>query len=124
MADPTTDPKQKLTADQVRGAGLDDWRHLLTGIRARFRNEQAYLSDAMHRQGRLAYWPGPWCASWKYHCVPFWPTNLWRAPFVPAGARILIFHGVINPPDALAGRSAHAWRRALPAPWIADHWTA
>lgn len=35
MAD---DPKQKLTADQVReAAGLDDWRHLLTGIRARFR---------------------------------------------------------------------------------------
>jgi 4a-hydroxytetrahydrobiopterin dehydratase len=35
MAD---DPKQKLTADEVRVApGLDDWRHLLTGIRARFR---------------------------------------------------------------------------------------
>lgn len=34
MAD---DPKQKLTAEQVREAGLDDWRHLLTGIRARFR---------------------------------------------------------------------------------------
>jgi 4a-hydroxytetrahydrobiopterin dehydratase len=35
MAD---DPKQKLTADEVREApGLDDWRHLLTGIRARFR---------------------------------------------------------------------------------------
>ena len=35
MAD---DPKQKLTADEVREApGLEDWRHLLTGIRARFR---------------------------------------------------------------------------------------
>lgn len=34
MAD---DPKQKLTSAQVRDAGLDDWRHLLTGIRARFR---------------------------------------------------------------------------------------
>ena len=35
MAD---DPKQKLTADEVRDApGLEDWRHLLTGIRARFR---------------------------------------------------------------------------------------
>jgi 4a-hydroxytetrahydrobiopterin dehydratase len=34
----TTDPKQKLTADEVRQApGLDDWRHLLSGIRARFR---------------------------------------------------------------------------------------
>lgn len=35
MAD---DPKQKLTAGEVREApGLDDWRHLLVGIRARFR---------------------------------------------------------------------------------------
>jgi 4a-hydroxytetrahydrobiopterin dehydratase len=35
MAD---DPQQKLTADEVREApGLEDWRHLLTGIRARFR---------------------------------------------------------------------------------------
>jgi 4a-hydroxytetrahydrobiopterin dehydratase len=32
-----SDPKQKLTAEQIREAGLDDWRHLLTGIRARFR---------------------------------------------------------------------------------------
>lgn len=38
MADHANDdPKQKLTSDQVRDAGLDDWRHLLTGIRARFR---------------------------------------------------------------------------------------
>jgi len=103
---------------------LETFRRDHARFRARFRNEQAYLSDAMHRQGRLAYWPAQWCASWKYHCVPFWPTNHWRAPFVPAGARILIFHGVINPPDALEGRSTHAWRRALPAPWIADHWTA
>jgi len=35
MAD---DPNRKLTADEVREApGLEDWRHLLTGIRARFR---------------------------------------------------------------------------------------
>ena len=33
-----SDPKHKLTATEVREApGLDDWRHLLTGIRARFR---------------------------------------------------------------------------------------
>lgn len=33
-----SDPKQKLTATEVREApGLEDWRHLLMGIRARFR---------------------------------------------------------------------------------------
>jgi hypothetical protein len=86
------------------------------------RNEQAYLSDFLHKQGKLAYWPAEWCASWKYHCLPRFPSNYWREPFIPKGARILIFHGVINPPDALAGRSTHPWRRALPALWLADHW--
>ena len=32
-----SDPQHKLTSEQVRDSGLDDWRHLLTGIRARFR---------------------------------------------------------------------------------------
>ncbi len=31
------DPLQKLTANEVRESGLDDWRLLLNGIRARFR---------------------------------------------------------------------------------------
>jgi hypothetical protein len=106
-------------ADVLEGFRRDHER-----IRATFRNEQAWLSDVIHRAGKLKYWPADWCRSFKYHCIPFWPTNHWRAPVVPRGARILIFHGVINPPDALEGRSTHAWRRALPAPWIADHWTA
>jgi hypothetical protein len=90
--------------------------------RASFRNEQAYLSDVLHKQGKLAYWPAAWCASWKYHCIPRFPTNFWREPAIPAGARILIFHGVMNPPDALAGKRNGNWRYARPAPWVAAHW--
>ncbi len=90
--------------------------------RASFRNEQAYLSDVLHKQGKLAYWPATWCASWKYHCIPRFPTNFWREPAIPAGARILIFHGVMNPPDALAGKRNGNWRYAKPAPWVAAHW--
>jgi hypothetical protein len=101
---------------------LATFRRDFDRIRTTFRNEQAYLSDALHKQGQLAYWPDAWCASWKYHCMPRFPANFWRAPAIPKGARILIFHGVINPPDALEGRSTHAWRRALPAPWLRDHW--
>lgn len=95
-----------------------------TGVRAHFRNEQAYLSDVMHQQGQLRYWPDAWCRSFKYHCIPPWPTNAWREPSIPAGARILIFHGEVNPPDALAGQRNRAWRVMRPAPWIADHWRA
>lgn len=109
------------------GAHADVLAHFRTHVdevRASFRNEQAYLSDRLHRQGTLQYWPAAWCASWKYHCIPRFPANLWRTPAIPPGARILVFHGVMNPPDALAGRSNGNWRVAKPAPWIAEHWRA
>jgi hypothetical protein len=101
---------------------LEQFRREHESIRARLRNEQAWLSEFMHKQGVLGYWPREWCASWKYHCVPQFPLNFVRAPAVPHGARILIFHGVVNPPDAIDGRSMGNWRRALAAPWIAQHW--
>ena len=101
---------------------LERFRVEHESIRARLRNEQAWLSEVLHEQGKLSYWPRDWCASWKYHCVPPWPLNYWREPSIPAGARILVFHGVINPPDALAGRSEHRWRTMRPSPWLAEHW--
>jgi hypothetical protein len=101
---------------------LAHFRGHVDEVRAAFRHEQAYLSDWLQRQGKLAYWPAAWCASWKYHCIPRFPTNYWRDPQIPAGARILIFHGVMNPPDALAGRRNGNWRFARPAPWIGAHW--
>ncbi|MEO7242347.1 MAG: glycosyltransferase [Variovorax sp.] len=91
-------------------------------VRSGFRNEQAYLSDFMHRQGKLAYWPSAWCPSFKYHGISRWPSNYWLPPFVPAGARIVIFHGECNPPDALAGRRNRRFRYIRPAAWIAEHW--
>jgi hypothetical protein len=91
-------------------------------VREKFRNEQAFLSEHLHQQGKLTYWPDDWCASFKYHSIPRFPLNYLRAPSIPAGARIVIFHGVMNPPDALIGRSNGNWRHARPAAWIADHW--
>jgi hypothetical protein len=106
----------------THGDVLDKFRAEQETIREEFRNEQAYLSAEVHRQGLLQYWPAEWCQSYKYHCIPRWPSNYWREPHIPKGARILIFHGVMNPPDALAGRSNGNWRHAKPARWIADHW--
>lgn len=91
-------------------------------IRKEFRNEQAYLSDELHKQGRLRYWDDSWCQSYKYHCIPTFPLNFFKAPIIPKDARILIFHGVVNPPDALEGRRNSNWRFVKKAPWIADHW--
>lgn len=91
-------------------------------LRRQFRNEQEYLSDEMHKQGKLQYWQKGWCVSYKYHCLPLWPTSFWRDPFIPQGSKILIFHGTMNPPDALAGRSNGNWRHTRPASWITEHW--
>lgn len=101
---------------------LEDFRRTHEQVRTKFRNEQAYLSDVMHRQGKLSYWPASWCRSYKYHCIPRWPANRWRAPAIPQGAKILIFHGEINPPDALTGGRNRHGLSVKPAPWIADHW--
>lgn len=101
---------------------LENFRLHIDAIQARYRNEQAYLSDCLHRQGKLDYWPDGWCPSFKYHGIPTFPTNLWREPFVPDGARIVIFHGECNPPDALAGRRNRLFRYIRPARWIAQFW--
>ena len=101
---------------------LAKFRREAADIRARFRNEQAYLSDELHRQGKLQYWPSDWCASFKYHCIPAWPTSWWRTPVLPRDARIVVFHGEVNPPDAIAGRRNRRFRHIEPAPWVAEHW--
>ena len=94
------------------------------GVRKRYRNEQEYLSHAMHEQGKLAYWPRGWCRSFKYHCLPRWPLNHWRVPSIPSGTRIVIFHGEINPPDAIQGGRTARGRFLLPSPWVTEHWSA
>jgi hypothetical protein len=101
---------------------LAKFRAESAAMRARFRNEQAYLSAVLHEQGKLRYWPAEWCASFKYHSIPRFPLNYLRAPAIPPGARVVVFHGVVNPPDALAGRSNGHWRRPRATPWIASHW--
>ena len=101
---------------------LAKFRAESTAMRAAYRNEQAYLSAVLYDQGKLKYWPQAWCASYKYHAIPRFPLNYLRAPSIPKGCRIVVFHGVMNPPDALVGRSNGNWRHAKASPWIADHW--
>ncbi len=91
-------------------------------IRLDFRNEQAFLSDYLHRQDKLRYWPRRWCPSFKYHSIPNWPFNYWREPAIPQDARVVIFHGEVNPPDAIAGQRNRRLRFIKPAPWVAEYW--
>jgi hypothetical protein len=101
---------------------LAKFRAESAAMRQVYRNEQAYLSGVLHEQGKLQYWPKAWCASFKYHAIATFPLNYFVAPSIPKGARIIVFHGVMNPPDALVGRSNGNWRHAKASPWISDHW--
>ena len=107
------------------GAHVDLLDHFIAHqaeIRAKHRNEQEYLSHYLHKQGRLSYWPKAWCASFKYQCLPAWPMSFWQEARIPPGCRIVVFHGEVNPPDAIAGQRNRAGRGMVPVSWVAEHW--
>lgn len=91
-------------------------------IRSEVRNEQEYISRELHAAGVLSYWPKEWCVSFKYGCMAPFPLNWIQPPRIPQGARIVVFHGHPNPPDAIAGRSIKLTRHVLPTPWVAEYW--
>ena len=103
---------------------LAHFRSHIHDVQRNHRNEQHFLSHFLHRQGKLGYWPAGWCPSFKYQCIPAWPSNYWKAPFVPPDARIVIFHGEVNPPDALIGKRNKRFAHIEPAPWVAEAWKA
>jgi len=101
---------------------LEHFRANAAEMRSTFPDAQAYLSDFLYRQGKLAYWPAAWCPSFKHHSIPTWPSNYWRAPFVPPDARIVVFHDGCTPSGAIAGQRNRVLRFVRSAGWVAHHW--
>lgn len=92
-------------------------------VRERHRNEQAYLSHAVHDKGILEYWPETWCRSFKRHCLRPFPVNYFIQPKKPEDARIIIFHGNPNPDVAMKGWVGKCGLRAVKAcKWISEEW--
>jgi len=91
-------------------------------IRREVRNEQEYISRELYAAGKLSYWPAEWCVSFKYGCMARFPMNWWIAPKIPHGARVVVFHGQPNPPDAIAGITSKLTRHVHKTPWVAEHW--
>ena len=101
---------------------LEYFRRNLDAVRTRHRNEQEFLVAHLSAQGKVGYWPETWCRSFKRHCVHWFPLSLFRDPSIPDDARVIVFHGMPNPPDALVGRSGKWYRWVRPTRWIAEHW--
>ncbi|SNR56543.1 hypothetical protein SAMN06265371_105206 [Lutibacter agarilyticus] len=86
------------------------------------RNEQEFLTHEINNKGKLQYWPKEWCPSYKYDCNSRFPISIWKKPTIPEGAKIIIFHGEINPHKAVEGGWGKWYRYVHPAPWVAKYW--
>ena len=101
---------------------LSVFENSFESIKKTFRNEQEYLSDYMKNNHSLNYWPIEWCQSFKKNCVQKGFKQFFYPPLLPQKAKIIIFHGKPNPPEALKGKSGKWYRKVLPTDWVADHW--
>ncbi|WP_323841510.1 MULTISPECIES: glycosyltransferase [unclassified Moraxella] len=91
-------------------------------VRSEFRHEQAFLSNYLREHHHLEYWDASWCVSYKYHCLQKIPFSYFKPPIKPKDAKIIVFHGEINPPDAITGGGGKWYRHVLPSDWIKDAW--
>lgn len=116
------------------------------GVAERYVFEQRFVTR--RAPGGVKFWPRGWVRTFKWHCVRAFPVNLVAPPKLPAGTKIVIFPGGLNPPDAIAGRwnarhrhmsrwdhlkaglrgeregslLRHMRHYILPAKWVEDAW--
>ena len=102
---------------------LEYFKENFEQVRSEVRHEQAYLSREMNRLGKMAFWPKPWVPSFKYHCAPSWIRSWFEAPSIPKDSKIILFHGLPNPPEAIKGISGKWYRHIQPSPWIEKYWS-
>jgi hypothetical protein len=129
LARPDLGPGEEALVQDVLSSGrlslgpmLERFERDFPTIREEVRNEQEYLSHFFHARGLLTHWPAEWCPSFKHDCVHWGPASYLRTPRLPAGARVVVFHGTPNPGQAIEGRGRKWYRDIRPTPWIADHW--
>lgn len=96
----------------------------------RYPNEQSYLS-LVPKNVKVSFWPDAWVKSFKLHCLPFALLRAFRAPHIPRGAHIVVFHGKPKMDEAARGRNLWDsrddckvsvpwfWRQA---PWVDELW--
>lgn len=108
-----------------QGHLLDRFTRDPDAARAGWRNDQAFITA--HATGR-AYWPYDWCASFKRHCVWYWPMNIVMTKAArPDWARIVVFHGKPDPVDLVGEDPDARWgaRRKFgfgPVEWVQSYW--
>lgn len=101
-----------------------DFTSRVEEVRAAYWSDRFYLPKVAKNPRYLPY---DWCLSFKNHCMPTWPLNhLGIEPRIPAGAKIIAFHGKPRPMDVM-GPPGVRWgskRRTgdKPVAWARDYW--
>ena len=113
------------------------------GMADTYRFEQHFVTK--NAPNGVKFWPRAWVAHYRVQCIPPFPFNYIFDPKPPKQARVVIFAGSLNPPDAIKGqynksvpylpplphiqralRSKRPWKGirqyVRPAPWIAEIW--
>lgn len=72
------------------------------GVADTYRFEQHFVTK--NAPNGVKFWPKGWVRHFRIECVPNFPFNYFRQTRPPKGARVVIFAGAMNPPDAIAGR--------------------
>lgn len=88
---------------------------------ANFQPPQTYLTHCI--RPKMVYWPEDWVRSFKRHCRPMFPLNLFMQPHFPKDAKMIAFHGKPDPDEAVVGfDDGKIHHKTLPAKWINEHW--
>lgn len=104
---------------------FDDFNADPEAVLSRYRIEQQYIS-AVSKD--TVFFPREWCLSFKHSLLPVWPLRFFIPPALPAGTKVVAFHGKPDPDEARDGiwPVQSAWKRLYkhvrPTPWIAEHW--
>ena len=85
-------------------------------------SEQTYTSTLATQNEAIALYPDAWIVSFKFHCRPKRPMNLFVPPKLPKDARIVCFHGRPKVDEALEGFKSNPVHLTRPAQWISDNW--
>jgi hypothetical protein len=68
----------------------------------KYRYEQHFVTR--NAPGGVKFWPKAWVRHFRIECIPTFPLNFVLPPRIPTGARVIIFAGGPNPPEAITGQ--------------------
>ena len=68
--------------------------------------------------GKLEYWQDEWMPSFKYSCYSLWIKPWFEIPYIPEGAKFILFHDMPNPRESITGNSEIWYLHIQPSPWI------